>query len=347
MPEAPRAATFAFVASRDRLQRLARRVEALGTGCDTRAGALFERLDQLPAAATFEPFADIAAPSADAASPGQGPGSTRRRRPAPTVPAPRAGAATGTLRPAARVTPPSAPLQPASGRAAVSGYGNRSSAASAPLAGPAQSSTPAQDAGSVLAAPTLTPTLAPSIVGPLVSAWWSQWPAAEPAIAAAASAPGARQAGGLAAHSVSQLLLEQLQALAPRAPSTSAAAGRLLPLAEGRLPAAAGLAQDGAPPGARPPAGGPGVAGPASWPLAPEAAADRAGAAAGGAPAPRAISRLLTAAAAGAASGAGPSASPQPAAPAGDAAPAPQDEWLDTMNRLLIDQAWLRGVDLR
>jgi hypothetical protein len=368
MHEALRTAGFAFASSRDRLQRLGRRIEALAGGCEARVQALMQSLERLPQAATFEPFAVVGVRSGSAAGAAETGGVQDGQR----ARGPRATAARGGSVASA------APV----GRTRTQGLGLL------PDLIPKGDSSPAQRPGWHSAAGHAWKTTElPSARG----ATRGQG-AAELGRGDAAVPPRSRQASGAvpsgsdATATPMPWLPRSAQVDAPAMPrSAHAAASASLaraafaswaaqhPAAQSSLPAQQVLQQQlaalEAPP-AHPAAGAPAAA----WPMPPHA--DRGAAAAQPAAAvptptpsslarpavlsaaaaarlaalepamPRAASRLLPPApAAGAAAAA--HESHATALPAEPQAQPDEDALLDAMNHRLIDQAWLRGVDLR
>lgn len=345
MPEArkPRPALLApYAASCEGQQRLHRRVEALEARCRQNFEALGARLDRLPAAASFEPFAQTSVPAAGAAE-------------AAAQQPPRRAAGQRGL---------------ASGGAQTHALARAGRTAAAAAAG-ASTQEPLGALGRALAGGAATVAAASAQPGQAVGAALGDGAGAWPA--AATTAPVVQSADAVAA------LVEQLmKAGAPRArraPVTDIASavasrglGRLIGNALAGAPAKPGAGRRSAPSSeAATGAGGAdetarvvaaaakrganqilGVADALTPSLGAKLAAGGLGQAALAGllrqPVPRAASRLVPGGAA-AVPTARDTESATPA-PAGEAE-SPEQDVSSALNRTLLDQAWLRGVDLR
>lgn len=349
MPEATRHMAVAFASSRDRLQRIGRRVDALGMGCDTRLHALVDRLHQQPGAVTFDPFAAVPAAPAELAQESAGVAvAPRQRRALAAATAPRAGAVVpGTKTPAVIAPPQTGMRAPDAARVASPGVATAASANQAQV-GPA--AVPHRVAPSVLApwlpVPSSTAALeapSPSLTrkGPIGPGHSAQFDALT-----ALLAPGSEAAA--VAHPTlpaQQILQRQLRDLASaRMPASAPASLRALQRSHDAAAAPVTAAAT-----ARAASQRPGL--PPAWPAPlPSTTRDPSVPAATllAAPAPRAASHLLPAASApGPTPVAGTAAATLLHAASADPGAPPTEDLLSAMNHLLIDQAWLRGVDLR
>jgi hypothetical protein len=361
MPEALRSGAFAFASSRDRLQRIGRRVDALGMGYETRLRVLIDRLDQQPAAVTFDPFAAVPAAPAEIARESAGVAmAPRQRRSLATATAPHAGAVavavaavvSGTKTPAVIAPPQTGMRLPdaahmASPRLASPGVATVASANQA-LVG--RAAVPHRAAPSVLAPwlPVPSSVAALEAPSPSLTRKGSTRPGQSPQFEAltALLAPGSEATA--AAHPTlpaQQILQRQLRDLASaRMPASAPASLRTLQRSHDAAAAPVAAAATaraasqllGLPPALPAPL--------QSTPRDPSAPAATLLAA----PAPRAASHLLPAtSASGPTPVAGLAATTLLHAAGADPEAQPTEELLSAMNHLLIDQAWLRGVDLR
>jgi hypothetical protein len=370
MPEALRTAGFAFASSRDRLQRLGRRIDALAGGCEGRVQALLQSLERLPQAATFEPFAAVVGRAGSA----PGAGEAGEAQVGQRVRAPRAAAARGnSATRAAQATSirtqgpslpphlsPNLPLRGGSpfaqgpgwpgavdqgpgtavlpaAQALMRGQGSTELGQSGvAVPAPPRRAIGAGPSGGDAAAtpmpwlPRSAPVDVPAMARPVHSA-------ASPSVMRAAFASWAAQHP--AEHSLlpaQQVLQQQLAALeaVPSQPAMGAAVAAWPMPPHARRGAAAGHATATVPASVSPLPAAPAVltAAAAARPSALEPVA------------PRAVSRLLPAAPS---SVTGATAHDSAAAALPAQAPPDEDTLLDAMNHRLIDQAWLRGVDLR
>ncbi len=318
----------AYAAARDAVQAIGARLDALAGGADDGLAALVARLGTLPAAATQMPFGEAAAIAQGLA----GESASEAKR----VAKPRgSGARTTPSKPAAMARPAASKAGPAARQPAA-----HAPTATAPGAAPNKMFEP-DLAGLLLVQPALDTVAAlarltrtsppaerrtgsqsvlaaPAAVAQQVAQWMAGQleRAATPSLGLGGSSGASNNLGRLGADmlAVQELIERSLAGLgAPARRDGKRTVG-------GPKQADAGAA-----------------AGAASPPAAPTDVAARTGLPE---PAPRAASKLLTPA--------GDASDPV----ATDRADAPQgteiaDDPIDAMTRALVDQAWLRGVDLR
>ena len=314
-------ATSPFAAARDGVRAADERLDALGPAADALFEALAKRLGALPASAVFTPFGALGSMAQALAAQSSATAAAAPKR---------ADRASGKGAVARR--PPAPPLAP------LRNPGSFANLGAAPARGAnARSGPPVPDiAGSLIVEPALeamrtlarltqpSPTKAapdsllqaPAAIAQQVAQWLAQHieQAAAPSLVAGGASIGSALAGLLSSQ---ELLARSLAGLAPAARRPT------------RQPRASRSAD---------------VAGP---PITPQQQAV-ATAARPASPelAPRAGSKLLTPEPASAQEGDGPPAG-RAREPADPAAPGADDGPIDAMTRALVDQAWLRGVDLR
>lgn len=351
MPEArkPRPALLApYAASCEGQQRLQRRFEALEVRCRQNIEALWARLDSLPAAASFEPFAHTSAPAAGAAEAAaqQPPRRAAGRRGlasagAQTHALARVGRAAAVATPAAAAAAGSRSHEPlgALGRALAGGAATAAAASVQP--GQAVDAALGDGTGAWLAAARTAPVVqsaeaVAALVEQLISAVSPR----------ARRAPVTDIASAVASGGLGRLIDDALAGAPARpgggsrsAPSSEAATGAAGADETARVVAAAakrranpilGVADVLTPWfGAKLAVGGPGQ--PALAGLLRQ-------------PVPRAASRLVQ----GGAAVVPMARDIESATPAPDReAELPEHDVSSALNRALLDQAWLRGVDLR
>ena len=312
----------AFAGARDSVQAIGDRLAALAPGVDAQLAALAARLGTLPAAARYAPFGGLGE-ALSGASAQASDGAAKKRS---------SGSRGAPARPSA-----------AGKKAAAAANGGPRSTPSAPAIGAALG-------GATATVPKPEPDLASSLLAePLLEtmAALARLTRAAPArTVTTADSPLAAPAA-IAQH-VAQWMAEQLERAAT--PSLGSGAPTFGNLAADMLASQElierGLAGLRKPPrrGAKRAAPGPGADASGATAAAPRTAesADTAARTGLAEPAPRAPSKLLPPAAAmpdPAAAADRPVAPPHP--DAADADP------VDAMTRALVDQAWLRGVDLR
>lgn len=318
------AAGSAFAAARDGVRAIGERLEALGPGADALFEALATRLGALPASAGYTPFGGLgeltqalagqSPPISTAARPQRGSGS--RSAPAQTG-TPRAKSSTG----------------------AVVRFPDAQAMLGAALAGGVAAAGQKPDLG-------LAGSL---IVEPAIEAMATLVRLTQPAAPKKASADSPLAAPAAIAQHVAQWLAERLeQAAAPSLASARAPFGSVIgDLLSSQALMARTLAGLGAP-AWRAPAGAGALP---SADIAVKAAPSKVqepqptARASPAEPAPRAKSKLLPPE---------PASTGDPSARAADraaettdaASPAFTDDPIEAMTRALVDQAWLRGVDL-
>lgn len=316
------AATSAFVSSRELVEGIAERIDALGPGTQALIDVLVERLDTLPLAASFDPFAAVSAsPAASRRDPSAASAKPKRRPTAGSNPTPQSFGALGQAVAGAlgSMTPPPAVMSLSEALAGAPIFKSTGSAGA-----PAPSSAARRAAGKTPATHAATPEggllAVPAQAAERVAQWLTQWVAD----ATAASRPAGSQAAA-GRNAIGDAISDQplfpqqiLDALAALGPNP-ARARRAAPASAAAKTSAASrheAIQRSSDP---------------ARPSTPSPAACEA--------APRAGSRLLPAATAPVTPPAGRASSVE-----SDTAP---DDPIETMTRALIDQAWLRGVDLR
>ena len=321
------AATSAFGAARDGVRAIGDRLDALGPGADALFEALAKRLGSLPAAAGYSPFGALGSSMAQAL--GGDTTTTGSANARSTKPRPKAAssAARSPLAPAA--TKPSSPFLAGSahlGAALAGGAIGRPPQASLArdlIVEPAMQAMAtlarlAQPAASAKKRSTDSPLALPAALAQHVAQWLADHleQAATPSLAGVGAAVGGAANGLLSAQ---ELILRGLAGLGAHARP---------PTPVGTLPDAAGASGERSQKSQK-----------ARPPVAKTAPADLTE------PAPRAGSKLLPRES-GSAGDAKPSTAERNA-PADPALPEASDDPIDAMTRALVDQAWLRGVDLR
>ncbi|MEO7152942.1 MAG: hypothetical protein ABIX46_14695 [Burkholderiaceae bacterium] len=320
-------ATSAFAAARDGASAIGQRLDALGPGTDALFGALAKRLGALPGSAGCAPFG--AAGSLAQALAGEPPTATavRARRGPPKAPA-------SARRAPQTPTPAAAPAHFSEGLATLGAAlaGRATGAARQPdpdlarslivepaLAAMATLARLTRGAAAAQETVTRSPLAVPAGFSQQVAQWLAEHieQATVPSLAASGAAIGGAIGGLLSSQ---ELLARGLAGLGAPAQQHAAPVGPL-PAPEGSTHTAPQTARETVAKG-RP--------------------TQRASPAE---PAPRAGSKLLPL---------GPDANRDSTAPAADrvapadpASPACADDPIDAMTRALVDQAWLRGVDLR
>jgi hypothetical protein len=348
MPEPRRlpAATLGFACSCAQVEAAEARIAALAQGMESRCAALARAMESLPALASFDPF-DLPPTAGDTTPASPAAASARGRkagRATPTEHSAKLGQ-TAASRPAA--TPASAGKPAQSSPLAAAGA---AVAKGLPQAAAQTTPTPPADIAGIPASVVSAGSLVASLVGELMAR-------TAPAIAG-------EQIGRALAGRTAQAPARSAPARKrPAAPATradaglsglSAAVAQGMRALSGATPAGPASRPSASAFGALAVAGGAASAGMLEAPrlieyllggLTPAAPVERARgkAPSPAAPAPRAASRLLEAIA-----GQDDQTRTSPAAPAAD--PLPDDAAGEALardiNRLLLDQAWLRGVDL-
>lgn len=336
MADSRAAEAFAFLDGAARLQEVGSRLEALSTLVDRGLGALVGRLDTLPSAAGFDPFlvGVQAAAAAAAATPADAFEATARRRPAALA--------------KGRPQPP--PGAPSLASAAASGV-----AVGALAAGVVERALSALSIGGQAGAAAARAAASKSAPRPRLPF------GADPLGALVQEAMKRAGLGGAAGPKVPSVT--ELPAIAARG---AAAVGRAV---ADLIRGVEGTSKPAKPPLAPPPRTGPargtlpapliienqlGALAAAAIAATKQAARQRTarGDLAAPAVAARAPSRLLAGVAAAAAAAVDAAKSAGTPAPRNSATPptteAPrEDDVVAAINRMLVDQAWLRGVDLR
>ncbi len=312
----------AFASSRDLVQGMAHRLDALGGGAQDALEALLGPLGALPAAVTFAPFAALGdtanEPSPDEPGAGKRAAARSQRSPARRAPAAPQSAQSPSLVAALTALPAALAGAGATLARVVSNATAMAARRTATLPRPFAAlgdamHAPAASHGNALA----VPAQAALLVGDWLATWVdrrgvAQAPVAslEDALAGRSTAP-AKAVGALSALALIQAQLEAQDK--PEPARQRVAAKRSLEVKSGGRPN--GLPTPGLSPGQAP------------------------ATTAGDGPAPRAASRLL------------PDAAVAPVAPksdpAGPAIGGLADDPIEAMTRALVDQAWLRGVDLK
>ena len=313
-------ATGAFATARDAVQSIGERLAALGPGVDAQLAALAARLGTLPAAARFAPFGELGAALAGGSAQASG-GAAKKRGGGPRAAPAKSAAAGKTATVAAHAGPrfnaPAQGIGAALGGATAAGPSPEPDLAATLLA------EPVLDAMATLARLTRKAPVdkSASVDSPLA------WPAA------------------IAQH-VAQWMAEQLETAATpslgfgSAPLGSVAADLLSSqeLIERSLAGLGKPARHGAKTASAVP-----KRDDASNTPPPQSATEASASASAGQLAPRAPSKLLPHNA----------TAPSPESPGVDRPLEPNsasdtdDDAIDAMTRALVDQAWLRGVDLR
>jgi len=328
MADAKAAGAFTFLGTAAGLADAGLRLDALATSVGAQLDALVGRLDRLPPAAQFDPFS-AGWPGVDAARTAQAPDEpTPARRRAAPVSSARSSLPSilGGIAPAARAIARSVPAGTRPQRA-TPGTG----------AAPAGAVSRAAPAGSVNV-PRFPLDLGPMnalLDGVLAAAADRDSPAADHSLPALPAL--ALQGASATALAVADWIGRVGAPSAPRAPTAGGDAQAIGPVSAPQLiERALAVLVDGAMAGAK-------------VLTSPDGFARLAGARQPATVAPRAPSRLLTTIAAAAVDVAKTAAT---ATPRGDvaqpatAAPC-EDDVIAAINRSLVDQAWLRGVDLR
>ena len=344
MADSRAAEAFAFLDGAARLQEVGSRLEALSTLVDRGLGALVGRLDTLPSAAGFDPFlAGVqASAAAAAATPADAFEATARRRPAALAkgrpPPPGAPSLASVAASGVAVGALGAGV---GGRALTAGVVERALSA---LNGSVPAGAAAARTGGPKLPPSETPPLGSNPLGALLQEAMKrvgQVGAAEPDVPSVTELPaiaarGAAAVGKAVADLIGSVEGASKAAKPPLAPSTRTQAAR------GTLPAALVIENQL------------GVLAAAAIAATKQAARQRTarGDLAAPAVAARAPSRLLAGVAAAAAAAVDAAKSAGAPAPRNSATPptteAPrEDDVVAAINRMLVDQAWLRGVDLR
>ncbi len=315
--------TGAFAGARDAVQAIGTRLAALGPGVDAQLAALAVRLGTLPAAARFAPFGELGAALAGGSAQASDRAAKKRNggpRVASAKPASAGKAKAESARPGSRP----ADFAPELGAALAGGRAAAGGASRPDLAGPLLAE-PVLEAMAALARLTRQAPAGPAsgtdslLAAPAAIAQHvAQWMAGQLESAATPSlgfdgvpVGGGDGANGLPSQELMARILAGLDNPARRGAATPSAKPK--------------------PDRAR--------AGTSPFPPENEAVARAADAG----PAPRAPSKLLT---------------PAPSTPASDTAatdrpdappngPTLDEDAVDAMTRALVDQAWLRGVDLR
>jgi hypothetical protein len=337
MPErtAP-AGTCLLACAREELRQVEQRLTALAEACTLRCDGLLTAFQHLPASARFAPFPQTE-PTPPAACPGPTGAPGRRRSTA----SPLAKAGADTL----AKTPLPEPQRAAAGRHGATGQTTSDSRLRA--------RPPAIPAGPVEAVQQLAalPAAANSLVADLLARWPDALPGARPQAPPRVPAPGDR----LADTPLGQIIEDLVAAATGRPGPAQSAAARQVRRPPGQLAATgAAIAEwlaSQTPEAAAPAEGlaaalagqGPSLLGQLLAGLSPAALSTGPTPGTAREAAPRARSLLTGGATPEAAA---PARSPK-AAPGSDPLPAEEaSELAQQLNRLLLDQAWLRGVDL-
>ena len=317
----------AFTSARDAVLAIGERLHALGPGAEAQLAALAARLDTLPAAARYAPFGALGEALSGASTQALD-GAAKKRSDGPRVAAAKPAAAgkkaTVAANAGSRPTAPAQAIGVALGGAAPVGPLPAPDLYRILLAEPVRE-TMAALARLTRPAPVKTATTTDSLLAApaAVAQHVAQWMAEQLERAATLSpGVGATTFGNVAADMLgSQELIER------------SLAGLRKPARRGAKRVAAGPGADASGATAVPRTAEPADIG--------HTAARTAARTSLAEPAPRAPSKLLPPAA----------GMPDPAAPNRPAAPlhpdAADDDAIDAMTRALVDQAWLRGVDLR